>query len=123
MSRKNVLLPHEIIPAGTDLAEEIISEPTNIQYQDNIGLEVAFDSLDAVGLLQVQVSLSYQRDTNGRVLNEGKWTTIASQAIAAAEPETTVFDLNQLSAPWIRLLWSYTSGTGEMVATITGKML
>jgi len=124
MSRHNSLPAFPIIPVGTDLAEEIISEVTHIGFLDNIGIQVDIVSEDAVGLLQVQVSANYTKDPVSQVVTDpGTWVTITTQAIAAAEPGTTFFDLNQLSAPWIRLLWSYTSGDGEIAAIITGKQL
>lgn len=123
MSRKNVLLPHEIIPAGTSAATDVTSDVTNIQYLDNIGLQVDLASADLVGTLKVEVSANYQRDAQGNVLNAGTWITQTSQAIAAGQPASTYFDLNQLSAPWVRLVWDRDSGTGTIAAVITGKML
>jgi hypothetical protein len=122
MSRKNQLQSFAILSAAS-LATSLTSAVTNIGHLDNIGIQADLTSVDAVGTLAVQVSANYDQDYLGNVLNPGTWNTITSQAIVAGAPASTYFDLNQLSAPWIRLIYTRTSGTGTITAVIVAKML
>lgn len=82
-------------------------------------------SANAAGVLQVQVSADYAQDFLGNVTNAGHWIDLipASETIAAGAPDDVYFDLTELSAPWIRLIYTRTSGVGTLNAYITGKML
>jgi hypothetical protein len=120
---KNVLLPFRTIPLATDLALTRTSAVTNIQRMDSVGIQVDIASADAVGTLSVQVSADYDQDAQGNVLAAGSWIELTSQAIAAGQPSATYFNLPNLSAPWIRLVWTYTSGTGTITAAVTAKAL
>jgi hypothetical protein len=122
MSRKNQLQSFAILSAAS-LATSLTSAVTNIGHLDNIGIQADLVSGDAAGTLAVQVSANYDQDYLGNVLNPGNWNTITSQAIAAGQPASVYFDLNQLSAPWIRLIYTRTSGTGTITAVIVAKML
>ncbi len=117
---KNVLPSFKILTAA-DLSGDLTSLVTHIGNLDNIGIQCVLTTSDAAGTLAVQVSADHQQDTYGNVTVAGHWVTITHQDVAAGQPSDTMFDLNQLSAPWIRLAWTRTGGTGTITATITGK--
>jgi len=122
--RKNTLRKFKIVSAAS-MAADVTSSVTNIQFLDNIGIQVNVLSGTPTGTLQVQVSADHEQDTEGNVIVAGNWVDLvpAQQAITAGAPAQTYFDLNQLSAPWIRLKYNHTSGSGSMDAFITAKML
>ena len=116
-----VFLPSFPILNAASLASSLTSSPTNISLLDNVGIQADIASGDAAGTLAVQVSATYEQDAQGNVLNAGTWVTLTSQAIAAGAPANSYFDLNQMSAPWIRLIYTRTSGSGTITATIVAK--
>lgn len=105
------------------MAGSLTSAISNIQLTDNIGIQCNIVSADAAGTIAVQISADHQQDTEGNVTVAGTWTTITSQVIAAGAPSPIYFDLNQLSAPWLRTIYTRTSGTGTLTILVTGKML
>lgn len=123
MSRKNNLQVFQLITAGDMSAASLTSPVTNIQFLDNIGIQLSWTG-SPVGTFTVQVSADYNQDSLGNVLAAGHWVTLTlptSPTTASGSP--IYLDLNQLSAPWIRVVYTKTSGTGSLSAFITAKML
>ncbi len=124
MSRKLTLAPYKVIDAGS-MGTTLTSTVTNIQYLDNVGVQLNFTTSDAVGTFQVQVSMDYTQDAVGNVLNAGNWInlTLNPSPVAASAANQIYIDINQVSAPYMRVKYTRTSGTGTLTAYITGKML
>lgn len=120
MSRKNNLLQFHSIVNGDMSLSSLTSAVTSIQFLDNIGIQANFSG-SPVGVLAIQVSADYAQDYEGNVLNPGNWAPISSSSMTGGSP--IYFDLNQLSAPWIRAVYTKTSGTGTLNVFITAKML
>lgn len=122
--RKNTLLKYKLLSAAS-MAANITSAATNIQHLDNIGIQANIVSGSPTGVIQVQVSADYAEDTEHNVLDAGHWVdlTPAQQSITAGSPAQTYFDLNQLSSPWVRVVYTRTSGSGSLDVFITAKML
>lgn len=119
MSHKSNLRQYPSIVAG-NMAGNLTSPVTNIQFLDLIGLELDVTGTPS-GTIAVQVSASYSQDNNGNVLNAGQWTTLTSQTITSGSPTTTYIDIIPTSAPWIRLTYTASSGSGTLNAFVTGK--
>lgn len=119
--RKNNLLKFQVITAG-DVSGNITSTITNIQFLDNIGYQANMTG-NPTGTLSVEISADYAQDNNGNVTTAGNWIGLTSEAITAGTPSIVYFDLNQLSAPWIRLSYAESGGTGTLNAFITAKMV
>lgn len=133
MSRKNNLLKFQTITAGDMSAASITSAVTNIQFLDNIGLQLNFSG-SPVGLFQVQISADYAQDNEGNVQDPGNWvpmvltylvgsTFVSATTVPTSSGSPIALDLNQLSFPWIRVVYTKTSGTGTLNAFITCKMV
>lgn len=99
----------------------ITSPVTNIAYLDNIGIQCNYTSVPN-GSLNIQVSADYAQDQEGNVLNAGNWVTIVSLA-TPSNASPVFFDINQISAPWIRVKYLATSADGFLDVYITGKMV
>ena len=126
MSRKNNLKQFQTIVNG-DMSGDIISPVTCIQFLDNVGLQFNFTG-DPVGTFNIQVSADYSQDELGNVQNVGNWITLTPPALsaipeAAGSADVIFVDLNQLSAPWIRVQYAADSGSGVLNAFITAKLL
>lgn len=121
MSRSNILTPFKIVNA-VSMAASITSTITNTQYLDNVGIQGTFTGAPT-GAFSVQISADHAEDANGNVTVTGNWVTLtlSPAPTASGSGDSFYIDLNQLSAPWIRLVYTRTSGTGSLTAYITAK--
>ena len=114
------------------MAGNLTSQVTTIQFLDNLGLQLDWTG-SPVGSFQVQVSADYSQDIMGNVLNAGNWSPIILEYIPTGGTLTIAtsiptpvgspiyVDLNQTSAPYIRVVYTSSSGTGTLNAYITAK--
>lgn len=123
--RKNSLPQYQIITSAS-MTSTVTSQVVNIIYLDNIGLQANLSGAStANGTLVPQVSMDYSQDNMGNVTNAGNWIdlpTSAQQVITAGSPAQTYFNLDALSAPWLRLQYRPSSGTGTLSAFVCAKM-
>lgn len=119
--RKNTLAVFHNINAG-DMSGNITSPATNIEFLDNIGIQFNFTG-SPVGTFAVQVSADHVQDFQGNVIVAGNWVSIPlSPSPAATGSANQIYvDLNQLSAPYVRFTYTFTSGTGFLNSYIVGK--
>jgi hypothetical protein len=117
----NLLIPVQILTAQS-MGATFTSPITEIKLQDNVGIQLNWTGAP-VGTFDVQVSMDHKQDANGNVTVVGNWISLALSPaiIAAAVPDTAYIDLNQLSAPYIRVVYTRTSGTGVLNMFITAK--
>ena len=120
-STKNALKAYQVITDGS-MAGDITSSVTNIQFMDNIGYQISFIGTPT-GTFEVQVSIDHMQDAQGNVTNAGTWVAVAlsPSPTASGSADDIYIDLNQLSAPWVRLFYDRTSGSGTCNAYICGK--
>jgi hypothetical protein len=123
-NNKSVLHSFQTITAGDMSQSSITSKVTNILNLDNVGIQLNWSGAP-VGTFAIQVSMDYQQDAQGNVTKAGNWVSIAlSPALAAAGSGDSAYaDLAGLSAPWIRVVYTKTSGTGTLNAFISGKRI
>jgi hypothetical protein len=117
----NPILPDQIIVDG-DMSADVVSLAISTMNQDNIGFHLAWTG-SAVGVFSIEVSANHKQDRSGNISSAGTWVTIplSSPITAANTPDDAYIDLNQLSAPWIRVKYARTSGTGSLGVYIVGK--
>lgn len=123
--RHNFLNKFKIQSAGDASQATVTSAVTNIQALDNVGIQVNILTGTPTGTFDVQISADHQ-EVNGNVSVSGSWISLGSPyqaAITSGSPANVYFDLNQLSAPFVRLLYTKGSGTGTFDAFIVGKMI
>lgn len=115
---------YQIFTAGVQSGTNTITSSTvHILNLDNIYLQIN-NTGTANGSYAMQVSNDHTEDQEGNVLVAGNWVTIpASMTIAAGAPATIGIDLNQRGAPWFRLQYTNTSGSGTVNAFVSGKGL
>lgn len=122
--RKNTLPKYQIITSGDMSQATVTSAVTNIEYMDNIGIQLNWTGT-AVGTFAVQVSIDHAQDQNGNVSVAGNWIalTLSPSPAAAGASNQIYIDITQTSAPWIRVVYTKGSSTGTLNAFISGKML
>ena len=121
---KNNLLRYQTVTSA-DMSADVTSQVTNIAHMDNIGYQINFTGANPVGTFEVQVSIDYNKDAQGNVTNAGNWISILNPPpVAIGAADNIYCDINQISAPWIRLIFTHSGGSaGTMNAFITGKSI
>lgn len=123
MSAKTILRPYQVLSAG-DMSTSITSAPTNVQMIDNAGYSLSWSGTP-VGAFSFQCSADYTPGTfpSDYPVNAGTWTTMTLSAniTASGSPDNAYVDLTLLSAPWIRVVYTRTSGSGSLSIWVTGK--
>jgi hypothetical protein len=134
VSRKNQLLSYKTINSGTMTGTSTLtSDVTDIRFLDDIGVQMIWTG-SPVGNFQIQVSADYApgKEVGSGPANPGNWTPltltywngvafVTSTSVPTTYGPPYYFDLVLLSAPWIRVVYTNTSGSGVLTATITGK--
>lgn len=123
--RKGAIIQKQIVSAGDASQATVISSVVGIEFLDNIGIQINVTSGTPTGVFTVEVSIDHS-EINGNVLVAGNWIAISlpvSASISSGSPANIFLDLNQLSAPWIRLKYTKSGGTGNFDAFLCGKMI
>lgn len=109
--RKHCLVPATVANV-TSVSADVTSDVTTMQYGDNVSYEISWTGT-LLGTLVVQGS---HTGTN--------WNTFATASVPpAGSAGSFLFDLNQLSFPKVRCFFDYTSGSGNMLMTVSWKMV
>lgn len=89
-----------------------------------IGYDVSWTGTTPVGVMSVQVSNTYTQNGDGSVRNPGNWTTLtlSSPATVSGNTGNGFLDIDATGAFAIRLVYTRTSGTGTMNATLCAKV-
>lgn len=111
----------QLISSG-NMASSITSSAQESQYQDNIAIQLIWTG-SPVGAFSIQVSVDYKEDAEKNIIVAGTWSTLTlSNAITASgSGDNAYIDLNQLSAPYYRIVYTRTSGTGTLNAYVSSK--
>lgn len=126
MPRKNTLNTYHLV-TSTAMTSTITSPVTEIQFMDNIGYQFNVTG-NATGTFAVQVSADYKAAPNGAyVISAGNWIplTLPSTPTVSGTDTQIYVDINQLSAPWIRFVYTSTfveSGSITTVADTAGSL-
>lgn len=101
--------------SGADLSQSsVTSNTTNVTYGDNIGIAVNWTGTSPVGTLDIQVS------------NDGTtWLSLDFGAAIAISGNTGnhLLNIKQLPYAQIRAVYTKTSGTGTLFASLTSKQV
>jgi len=124
MSRKLVVPPFKDPKfSAADMSASITGTPSNIQFTDNIGVQLFWTGGNPIGTITFQVSIDYNANSGS-----GTWSTIQSSpgtdltVTPSGSAGNTYVDFNQLSAPWIRVIYTTAGGSsGNLTATIGAK--
>lgn len=109
--RKNTLPPIYIISSG-DMSGNLTSSVTNVQYLDFVCIEAVITGT-STGSLDVQVS---NDQTN--------WVSLPLDpppTITSGSPNPIMIQITQEVAPYIRVVYTASSGTGTLNVTLTAR--
>lgn len=112
-SVKNIIDRFPAIPStsmGTTITQA--APYTSIKYLDNVGIQVKWTSVDAIGVFSIEASNNYDP-----ILGTGDWNPITF-ASALVNPASNnggwVREINQCPHAYIRFVYTRTSGTGTL---------
>lgn len=120
---KNELLKEVLFSAASMTGTSVLTSPViNLRFLDNLGIQFHFTGTPT-GTFQIQVSADHAQDPQGVVTVAGNWIPIvlSPAPVAAGAADDIYIDLNQLSAPWIRAVYTNASGTGVLSGFATAK--
>lgn len=122
MSRPYISQYHLL--TNVSMATTVHSAPINIQQMSYVGFDINWTGVP-VGSFSVEVSNTYQQSNEGVVINVGNWTALVLSApvTAAGAPDNAFIDVDGVSASWIRLTYTATSGTGSLNASLSAKVI
>lgn len=123
MSSRPQFTPYSVITNGS-MAGNITSAVTIVQKLSMISYDVSWVGTTPVGVMSVQVSNTYSQNADGTVRNAGNWTTLTLSTPATVSGNTGngFIDVDATGAFAMRLVYTRTSGTGTMNATISAKV-
>lgn len=113
---KPILPPTNILSDG-DMSGDLESAVQPIPYIDDVGIQCIWEG-DAVGVLAIQGCLDY----NAQVPDDAHWVTVLTANVSGVDG-VWLADMDLLSFPWIRVIYTSTSGTGTLKVLVTGKMI
>jgi hypothetical protein len=119
----NLLKPVTLFVTGnTSMAGSLTSDVVEIQNQDNIGVQLHWTGTPA-GSFAFQVSSDYREDAEGNVQVAGNWVplTVSPAISASGSGDDAYVDFNQLSALYMRVVYTRSSGSGTLTGIIVGK--
>lgn len=130
MSSRPLLAPNNFLPIinGASMATSITGPATIIQMLPGISYDIAWTGTP-VGTLQVQVSNTYQQNSDGSVKVAGNWSTLPPSSfsgtypIPAGSPGNGFLDVVGTEAYAVRLTYTAASGTGSLTVVAAGKVL
>jgi len=120
MANKSTIKKFQMVEDG-DMSADITSSITDITKLDNMGLQIKWDSANAVGVISVQTSINYDPQ-----INSGDWVDLSfSPSLTQPDSDNGVYaiSLNQLPYPWLRIKYAFGSGSGTFNAWLSAKVI
>lgn len=107
-----------------NMSSNLTSPVIDVRSNDNIGIELVWTGVP-VGTFSVQVSEDYQQNDSGGVVLAGDWITLSLENPISANgsADSAYIDINQLAAPWLRVVYTATSGSGSLNGYLSAKGL
>jgi hypothetical protein len=121
----NLLQPIYAIVNGDMSQPSLTSQVVEIKNQDNVGIQLDWTG-SPTGTFAIQISSNHKQQQQGQdtdVTVPGSWTTLPlNPAITATgSPDTAYVDLNQMSAMYVRVVYTMVSGSGTLNCVIVAK--
>lgn len=120
---------NELISITADISASRNSIALLVEQDLNCSIQVVFSGTGLNGAFKLQAScdtsIANAQSEVVRASNVSNWSDIPSQSstvTALTGSSTALFNLADMGYPWVRLVWTSTSGTGSIVsARITRK--
>lgn len=109
------------------MASSFNGPPTNINGMPGISYDLAWTGTPT-GTFSVQVSNSYAEDNNRNVISAGNWNTLPAGAFVGTLPAPSgsasngFIDVLGTEAAWVRLVYTASSGSGNLTVIAAAKV-
>jgi hypothetical protein len=105
------------------MTSTIHSEPLHIEMLSFVGFDISWTG-SPTGTFSVEVSNTYTLNADGSPGKPGNWTalTLSAAVTASGSPGNAFIDIDAISAAFIRLTYTPSSGTGTLNAVATAKV-
>lgn len=113
------LQPYQIYPTTAVTSGNKTSAVTEIFNKDNIAIQLLWTGTLA-GTFDVQVSADYNH-----VTGSGTWDSLPLTPVptASGSADSWLIELIQMAPKYIRTVFTYTSGSGNLTMTLTAKAI
>jgi hypothetical protein len=107
-----------------DMSMTIISKVTIIQKLSMVSYSFTWTGATGSGVVTIQVSNDYELNAAGGVENPGTWNTLPMSAPGAVTGSSGVgfADVDQNAGYALRAVYTPSGSTGQMTATVCGKV-
>lgn len=122
MSTRPIIKPFPVF-SNSSMATSLTSPATIISNLSGVGYDISWTG-SPTGTFSVQISNTVTLNAQGAVATAGSWTTLtlSSSISAAGSADNAFINLAGVEAYAIRLVYTRSSGTGTLNATISGKV-
>lgn len=124
MARKNTLTYE--VATNQSMAATFTTNPTVINYLDNISYQINITTSNSTGTFKIQASLDYSTGPIAGAANSGHWVdlTLDGTPTAAGANDTIMINLNQVPFNALRMVYTAgTAGTGHCDIFLTAKQI
>lgn len=129
MADRPLIKPNLNVPIinAVSMATSITGPATNINQLPGISYDLVWTGTP-VGTFQVQVSNTYQQDSQGNQLAVGHWETLPTSSFTGTYPVPAgssgsgFLDVVGTEAAWVRLTYTASSGTGTLTVVPAAKV-
>ena len=122
MSDRPFQKPFPVI-VNASMAQTITSLPTILNQKSGAGYDISWTGTPT-GTFSVEISNTYTVDSEGNTSNPGKWTpvTLSTSITASGSPDNAFINLAGLECYAMRLVYTFTSGSGVLNAVVCSKV-
>lgn len=122
MSSRPLLAPFPVI-TNASMTTTVTSAVTVIQNTSMLSYDISWTG-SPNGSFSVQASNTFTQNSDGTVRNVGNWDTLplSSSTVITPGAGSGMIDIDASGFYAIRLVYTPTSGTGTLNATISGKV-
>lgn len=114
---KNSLAPVNVLVNG-DMSGDLVGTPINLEFLDNVGIQYVWIGTPT-GTIGVQVT---NQLINGQpVPNSFTKLTLSGVSEPAGSAGSFWLDINQISAAWIQVYYTHSSGAGTLNVYLSAK--
>jgi len=115
MANRPILKPFVVLDKG-DMSGNLTSKVTILNGLSMFSYQINWNGTSPVGTITLQNSDDYTQDAAGNVLNPGTWNNMVLSAPTPVSGNTGqgFIDVLQCSAYAVRIIYTATSGTGQM---------
>lgn len=119
MPQKNSLFTNKPVISGQAMATSFISPIMSVQFLDNLMIQIVSTGTPT-GSFAIQGSNDYNKDVSPLTVN---WINLplSGTPTLSGSPDSIDIQMTQLASPFIRVVYTATSGAGSCSIWLAGK--